>query len=533
MTPIQLLVKAGQMIDVLAQIGPVTPAELAKAMAEPRPSVYRLAGALQQAGFVRPASDGQLELGLGVLDLGDAAAEALVDRVGLREQLRWVRRELGLSVYFCVLREDGALCLDRIDGMDVELLQLAPGRTLPLHAGAASRALLAHTPSAWSAVASRAPFERLTSATTTTAQALVGEWEEVAARGWSLSDGDLAEGIAAIGVPVHEVDGTLLGAVSVAGLRRNVLEQQARAVDTLRAAAEKIAGPSTAAFRRAGPTADASPLRSVDAGRDRAEPPALAVIAKASALLNGLAEQRIASSTRLAELMDEPLSSVYRMVGTLVEMGWVEQIDRRGAYRVGGEFVSLSGAVTGRLDVRRAAVPVLQDIHAATGETAFLCIRRGSRAVCIERIDGVRVNSQVLRLGESLPLHMGAAPRALLAFESRAAWEEYASAAAHDERWRRAPSRSELYADLESIQALGHVRSDGDVTGGIAAIGAPIFDHRGDVVASLSVSGLREGVLDESRHPSVTERVLDGARILSAHLGHRPNEVGAKPAAAG
>jgi DNA-binding IclR family transcriptional regulator len=92
-------------------------------------------------------------------------------------------------------------------------------------------------------VASRAPFERLTSATTTTAQALVGEWEEVAARGWSLSDGDLAEGIAAIGVPVHEVDGTLLGAVSVAGLRRNVLEQQARAVDTLRAAAEKIAGP--------------------------------------------------------------------------------------------------------------------------------------------------------------------------------------------------------------------------------------------------------------------------------------------------
>jgi DNA-binding IclR family transcriptional regulator len=88
------------------------------------------------------------------------------------------------------------------------------------------------------------------------------------------------------------------------------------------------------------------------------------------------------------------------------------------------------------------------------------------------------------------------------------------------EPWRDVRSRSEFYGDLEEIRAQGYVRSDNNVTPGIAAIGAPIFDHRGDVVASLSVSGLREGVLAPAGdHPSVTELVRQGAQTLSRYLG--------------
>lgn len=54
------------------------------------------------------------------------------------------------------------------------------------------------------------------------------------------------------------------------------------------------------------------------------------------------------------------------------------------------------------------------------GETVFLCASRGDEAVCIERIDGQRVNLLVLTLGGSMQLHTGAGPRALLAFQSRA-----------------------------------------------------------------------------------------------------------------
>ncbi len=152
--------------------------------------------------------------------------------------------------------------------------------------------------------------------------------------------------------------------------------------------------------------------------------------------MEALAQERIATSARLTELIDEPVSSVYRMLATLADIGWVEQIGHRGAYRIGGKLLSLANDLIRHLDIRRASLPVLKRIHEATGETTFLCVRHGTRAVCIERIDGVRVNSRVLRLGRSLPLHVGAAPRALLAFEDREGWEEYAVHRVTDRRPR-------------------------------------------------------------------------------------------------
>ena len=48
MNTIQLLKKASQVIDELARIGQSTPAELAKVVSEPRPTVYRIVAALEQ-----------------------------------------------------------------------------------------------------------------------------------------------------------------------------------------------------------------------------------------------------------------------------------------------------------------------------------------------------------------------------------------------------------------------------------------------------------------------------------------------------
>ncbi|WP_328631130.1 IclR family transcriptional regulator [Streptomyces sp. NBC_00356] len=519
MSAIQLLNKAAQIVDELARLGPSTPSELAKAVAEPRPTVYRVAAALERTQLVRPAGEGRLELGTGVLRLGDAVVDAYVDRVELRKQLRWAQGQLGMNVSFRVVQEGGALCLDQVDGSDVDMLVLAPGRTLPLHAGAASQALLAFSPPEFrDRVLACAPYEPLTPATPVTAGDLQHRLERTADRGWSVEDGEAIEGVASVAAPVRDRGGAVIGAICIAGLRERVLAQEAAAGETVLAAARAIEAsldrPRTA--KTGEPTAS-SPVDGDD--QDGARSPA--VIAKAGALMDVLAEECVATSARLTERLEEPVSSVYRMLGTLAEAGWVEQVGPRGAYRVGSKMLRLSAELTRRLDIRRAAMPVLDGIHRATGETTFLTIRRGMRAVCIERVDGVRVNSRVLQLGQSLPLHVGAAPRALLAFEERSAWEEYAAIATNSgDPWRDLRSRPELYADLERIREEGYVVSDNNVTPGIAAIGAPIFNHRGEVAASLSVSGLRDGILAApAGEPSVADLVRSGAEELSRYLG--------------
>ena len=244
------------------------------------------------------------------------------------------------------------------------------------------------------------------------------------------------------------------------------------------------------------------------------------VLCKASQLLDRLAEDGELPVARLAELVGEPRSTVHRLVGSLQELDLVEPGSRRGTYRLGLRLLRLGSAVVARFDERRAAIPVMEHLHRQTEETVYLCIRRGYDAVCIERIDGRWVRSMALRLGGALPLHVGAAPRALLAYEPREFWEEYV---AREELAEWTPSTPtdpmQLFALLEEIRRTGRSISDEDVTLGMAAVGAPIFGHRGTVCAALSLSGPKPAILGASG-PSTCELVVEGAAEISRALGY-------------
>lgn len=249
------------------------------------------------------------------------------------------------------------------------------------------------------------------------------------------------------------------------------------------------------------------------------------VVAKIDALLEQLSNQEELTVARLAELTGEPRSSVYRLVAALESAGLVEPGSRRGTVRLGLRLFRLGSRVAQRFDERQLALPVMERIHQETGETIFLCVPRGDEAVCIERLEGRRVQSLALRLGASLPLHAGAAPRTLLAWAPPAFQSEYAARQRLERYTEATPvGESELLDALRDIRARGYAISDGDVTPGIAAIGAPVFDHSGRVCAAVSISGLREAILGADAE-RVVELVVGGAAEISAALGGAPQRV--------
>lgn len=246
------------------------------------------------------------------------------------------------------------------------------------------------------------------------------------------------------------------------------------------------------------------------------------VLHKAGALLDCLAERGEVGASELAEAIGEPRSSVYRLLSSLVQIEMVEPGSKRGTYCLGLKLLRLGGAVTARFDERTAALPVVERIHDETGETVFFCVRRGWEAVCIERLDGRRVQSLALQLGGSLPLHAGAASRVLLAFEARELWEEYVAAGPLEALTPETPTtRERLFDLLEETRGAGHAVSDSDVTVGMAAVGAPVFDHRGEPIAALSIAGVRPAILEGDEAARMVELVTTGAREISAALGHR------------
>jgi DNA-binding IclR family transcriptional regulator len=245
----------------------------------------------------------------------------------------------------------------------------------------------------------------------------------------------------------------------------------------------------------------------------------VSVLAKAIALLDCLAREPEATPARLAELIGEPRSTVYRLLRNLQVLDLVEPGRRRGTYVLTLKLFRLGSTVVSRFDERQAALPVMERIHELLGETTFLCVRRGDEAVCIERIDGARVNLLALSLGGSLPLHVGSAPRALLAFEPPARWEDYLDDRKLEPLTPKTPvTRDAVIEELRATRERGYAISDEDVTPGVGSVGAPIFDHTARVRAALSVGGIRDLVLADGSRTS--ELVCDGAAAISRALGH-------------
>lgn len=226
-----------------------------------------------------------------------------------------------------------------------------------------------------------------------------------------------------------------------------------------------------------GATAAAAPAR--DGG--------LQSVIKAFALIEALIEKGESGAAELAEQIAEPRSSVYRMLATLQQMDLVEAGSRRGLYRPGLTLIKLAGTVLTRFDERRLTLPVLERLRAETRETVHLTLRRGFQAVFIERLQGERAHALAISLGGVLPLHVGAAPRTLLAFEPDSFWDDYFAHARIEPLTPAAPrTEAEVRELLADVRLTGVALSDEDVVPGVATVGAPIFDHRGAPRAALA-----------------------------------------------
>src|SRR5919106_4254479 len=228
----------------------------------------------------------------------------------------------------------------------------------------------------------------------------------------------------------------------------------------------------------------------------------LELIAKVDAVIRVLESRGEASAAEIAKRTGEPLSSVYRLLQSLTGIGWVDRGWRRGTYRLGLLLLTIGGQLEDKLDVRECALPSMRHLLHAIGATTFLCVRRDTRAVCVERLEGQMVRSLAMQLGGSLPLYAGAAPRAILAFlplgEQRSALKVVRIPGDPPR-----PDAAAIQTDIEQVRREGYAISDGDVTPGIAALGAPVFNHRGELEAAISISGLRAQILGSTRDRNI------------------------------
>ena len=138
-------------VGVLATLerGPQSLAELVAATGLSRATAHRLAVALEAHGLVRRDEDGRFTLGLRLIGLGHAAAEAVPGWLDARPALAWLQEQTGESVQLFVRDGDVRVCVESLEAPH-ELRTIVPvGARLPLDRGSAGRVLRDAAPSGW------------------------------------------------------------------------------------------------------------------------------------------------------------------------------------------------------------------------------------------------------------------------------------------------------------------------------------------------------------------------------------------------
>ena len=238
--PIGILARTAAVTELLARDGPLTPAEIAERTGMPRASVYRLVDALGTIGMTENRPGNQTALSLYWLRLADAASTAMSEWAGADELLTDLAQRTGQTAFLSVPRESAALCIRWAQGSGIGVLILRPGRSLPLHAGAAGRLCLAHRRDL-DAVLTQAPFPVFTARTLTSAEELRADVAATLDRGYSVSNQDVTVGISALGAAVLGPSGELAAALSMGGLARGVEQEQGRFAEALLEVADRLA----------------------------------------------------------------------------------------------------------------------------------------------------------------------------------------------------------------------------------------------------------------------------------------------------
>jgi DNA-binding IclR family transcriptional regulator len=256
------------------------------------------------------------------------------------------------------------------------------------------------------------------------------------------------------------------------------------------------------------------------------------MISKFSMVIDLLTIHEDLSIADLADLAGEPRSSMYRLVKALTSVGFVEVGASRGRVRLGAKLFKIGQAAGRRYDIRRLALPILIELREQTGVTVYLCVREDFNALCVERVEGEGAHLLSLRTGTSIPLHLGAAAKVLLAHGGPSLWDAYArhveeggGVADHIRgvlEQHLSPKLVALKEEMEQIRVTGLSVSNSDVVLGVAALGAPVRDEHGGVCAAISIGGEGRQVLGESKDRNEL-LVRRAAQKVSRALGFAPD----------
>lgn len=217
-------------------------------------------------------------------------------------------------------------------------------------------------------------------------------------------------------------------------------------------------------------------------------------------------------------------STTRRILTTLLEHGLIEQDPVSRRYRLGIKLFELGSLAAAGVDLQRQATPTLRRLVREYEETAHLSVLSGNHVLCLQKIESsqaVRTHSRVGMLG---PLHCTGSGKVLAAF-----LEEQLDQISKDVGFPRFTERT--ITDLQAlkdhfakIRENGYAVDDREHEEEVRCVAAPVRDHSGQVVATISLTGPAHR-FSQDKIEEIADSLKRTTARLSISLGYDPDNL--------
>jgi DNA-binding IclR family transcriptional regulator len=254
----------------------------------------------------------------------------------------------------------------------------------------------------------------------------------------------------------------------------------------------------------------------------------IASVDRALRLLFLVAERSRVRLSEASEALGVAPSTAHRLLAMLVFHDLVRQEDRY-AYVPGPALALIGQATVHETELRLLARPIIEQLSAATDETAHLAVLEGRMVRYLEGVESTRVLRIATRTGQLVPAHYVATGKALLAAMPWSQVERLLAGVRLETMTDTSVNSLEVLArQLERVRRLGYAVFRGESEVGAASIAMTVRDVAGRVVGAINVTApaLR---MDRARQDSMLGELRKA--VVSLERALRERAAGAASAA--
>jgi IclR family transcriptional regulator, KDG regulon repressor len=245
-------------------------------------------------------------------------------------------------------------------------------------------------------------------------------------------------------------------------------------------------------------------------------------IERALTILNKLSEYPDGIQiARLTEQVGLTKSTIHRLLATLVSMNYVVKDEETDKYKLGLQVLFLSRNLLNNSSIVTIAKPYLEKLSQEVNETVHLCIEDHGEVIYIDKIESNQTIRMYSRIGSRAPMYCTGVGKVLLSDATPDHLDEVIS---KTEFIPKTPytitSKEAFLKEIEMVKLQGYALDNSENEEVLRCIAAPIYDHKGKIIASFSISGPSNRVTLEVIHRTLIEKMKQYSIAISRNLGY-------------